>query len=194
MNPFYYVSVIPNCVQDSLATLFLSLPKDISVAETGYSDNQKPNNARVTNWIKLPLDVIQNTTQAIQNLYNNQLIHTYKQSLKNIESPQLLYYPIGGKYDAHNDSEDFVNGKLKQVCDRDVTILVYLNDDYEGGELEFKNFGVSLKPKARTLIAFPSYIEYTHQVHPVTSGERYTIVSWIKTEHTIYPRPWQNDK
>ena len=76
------------------------------------------------------------------------------------------------------------------MCERDVTILIYLNDDYECGELEFTNAGVSLNPKALTLIAFPSYIEYTHRVHPVTSGERYTIVSWINTYDRIYKRPY----
>lgn len=191
MNPFHYVTVIPKCVSDTLAKLFLSLPKDVSPATVGYNDEQQPNSSsRITNWIALPPDIIQNTTNAIQNLYNNQLINTYKQSIKNIESPQLLYYSLGGKYDEHNDSEDFVHGQLKRVCERDVTILIYLNEDYEGGELEFNNFGISIKPKARTLIAFPSYIEYTHQVHPVTSGERYTIVSWIKTNDRIYERPY----
>ena len=191
MNPFHYVTVIPKCVPKTLAKLFLSLPKDISPATVGYSDKQKPNSSsRITNWIRLPPEIIRNTTNAIQNLYNNQLINTYKQSIKHVESPQLLYYSLDGKYDAHNDSEDFVNGQLKRVCERDVTILIYLNDDYEGGELESTNAGVSLKPKALTLIAFPSYIEYTHRVHPVTSGERYTIVSWINTNDRIYKRPY----
>lgn len=191
MNLLNYVSIVPNCIQDNLVSLFLSLPKDISPAKVGINEKGKVNTtSRVTYWICLPSDIITNVSYAIENLYNNRLKYTFEKPIQSIESPQLLYYIKGGMYTAHNDSEDFVNGKLKQVAERDVTILLYLNDDYEGGELEFVNLGLKIKPKAKTLIAFPSYIEYTHRVHPVISGERYTIVSWIKTKEPIYHRPW----
>lgn len=189
---FNYVSVIPNCISKELINVFLDLRTEkVSPALTGYSNNQKPNlDYRVTNWIPLPLEIIQNTTIAIETLYKNQLSHTYKQPIKHIEPPQFLHYNIGGKYDLHNDSEDFVSGQLKRVCERDVSILLYLNDDYEGGELEFPDWGVTFKPKTGTLIAFPSYIEFSHRVHPVTKGERFNLVSWICTEERIYPRPY----
>jgi predicted 2-oxoglutarate/Fe(II)-dependent dioxygenase YbiX len=189
---FNYVTVIPNCIPNELIQYFLSLrTEDTSPATIGYSDNQKPNlDYRVTNWINLPPETIQNTEQSIENLYNNRLIHIYRQAIKHIEPPQFLYYNEGGKYNLHNDSEDFVNGKLKRVCERDVTLLIYLNDDYEGGELEFPDWSCKFKPKAGTLIAFPSYIEFSHKVHPVTSGKRYNLVSWICTNDRIYPRPY----
>lgn len=192
MNLFNYVSVIPNCIPKELIQVFLNLKNsDTSPALTGYSDSQKANlDYRVTNWIALPPELITNTTNAIGTLYMNQLIDTYRQPIKNIEPPQFLYYNVGGKYDVHNDSEDWVNGRLTRVCERDVTILVYLNDDYEGGELEFPDWGCTFKPKAGTLIAFPSYIEFTHRVHPVTKGERFNLVSWISTQERIYSRPY----
>lgn len=189
---FNYVSVIPNCIPDQLVQYYLSLKDaETSPALTGYSDNQKADPSyRVTNWIPLPSDLVANTHTAIEQLYNDQLIEKYKQPIKNIELTQFLHYTVGGKYDIHNDSEDFVNGKLTRVCERDVSVLVYLNDDYEGGELEFPDWGLTLKPKKGTLIAFPSYIEFSHRVHPVTKGERFTLVSWINTKDRIYPRPY----
>jgi predicted 2-oxoglutarate/Fe(II)-dependent dioxygenase YbiX len=189
---FNYVCVIPNCIPKELITIFLQLKdKDTSPALTGYSDSQKQNlEYRKTEWIALPYDLVQNTTNAITTLYNNQLKSTYLQDIKHIESPQFLYYNTGGKYDTHNDSEDYVDGKLTRVCERDITVLIYLNDDYGGGELELMDWGCKFKPKAGTLIAFPSYIEFTHRVHPVTSGKRYTLASWICTHNTIYPRPY----
>jgi predicted 2-oxoglutarate/Fe(II)-dependent dioxygenase YbiX len=192
MHLFNYVTVIPNCIPNELIQYFLSLKtQETSPALTGYSDNQKANlDYRVTNWIPLPSDAIQNTTNSIAGLYNSQLINTYKQSIKHIEPPQFLYYNRGGKYDLHNDSEDYIDNRLQRVCERDVTILLYLNDDYEGGELEFPDWSCKFKPKAGTLIAFPSYIEFSHQVRPVTSGKRYTLVSWICTNDRIYPRPY----
>ena len=189
---FNYVSVIPNGIPTNLINLFLSFTdKETSPALTGYSDNQKTNlDYRKTNWIPLSYPIIQNTTQAIKDLYQSSLQNKYKQTIKSIESPQFLYYNEGGKYDVHNDSEDFVNGKLTRVCERDITILIYLNEDYEGGELEFPDWGITFKPKTGTILAFPSYIEFSHRVLPVTKGNRYNLVSWICTNERIYSRPY----
>lgn len=187
MNFFNYVSVIPNCISKDLIKVFLDLKfEDVYPATTlnaieGY---------RVTNWIDLPPEIISNTITSLTNYYNSELIKVYKQPVKFIEPPQFLYYNVGGKYDLHNDSEDYVNGKLARTCERDVTILIYLNDNYEGGELELPDWGITFKPKAGTLIAFPSYLEFSHKVNPVTKGKRFTIVSWICTEERIYSRPY----
>lgn len=46
--------------------------------------------------------------------------------------------------------------------------------------------GLTIKPKPGMMIAFPSYKEFAHKVHPVTSGFRYSLVSWLETEKKIY--------
>jgi predicted 2-oxoglutarate/Fe(II)-dependent dioxygenase YbiX len=189
---FNYVTVIPNCIPKELIDVFLSLRnREKTAATIEYPDGQRPNlDYRITDCIELPAEIQQKTIQSIYRLYNDNLIHIYKQKVRHIEKPQLLYYKVGGKYDVHNDCESWINGNLKQVCDRDVSVLVYLNDDYEGGELEFPDWGCTFKPKAGTVIAFPSYIEFSHRVHPVTKGERFSLVSWIATEDRIYKRPY----
>jgi Rps23 Pro-64 3,4-dihydroxylase Tpa1-like proline 4-hydroxylase len=54
----------------------------------------------------------------------------------------------------------------------------FLNDDYEGGEIEFTRFGLSIKPKANQAVFFPSNYVYSHSVNSVVSGVRYSIVGW----------------
>lgn len=189
-NLFDYVTVIPNCIPPQLIQLYLSLPRQASNATTGWGNKQSIHEARVTSWITLPDDVRENTINSIKQFYNSQLIDKYKQTIKFIEPPQFLHYGVGGKYDVHNDSEDYVNGRLQRVVERDLTVLTYLNDDYEGGELELPDWGVKFKPKAGTILVFPSYIEFSHVVHPVTRGERMNIVSWICTNDRIYTRPY----
>lgn len=189
-NLFDYVTVIPNCISPQLIELYLSLPRQTSRATTGWGEVQSTHEARVTTWITLPDEVRQSTTASIANFYNSDLINKYKQTLNFVEAPQFLHYAVGGKYDIHNDSEDYVNGRLERVVERDLTILTYLNDDYSGGELELPDWGVKFKPKAGTVIAFPAYSEFSHVVHPVTHGERMNIVSWICTNDRIYPRPY----
>jgi hypothetical protein len=62
---------------------------------------------------------------------------------------------------------------------RKVSFVFYVNDDYTGGEIEFKNFiGSPYKPKAGTLLMFPSYPEYLHRVIPVVSGTKYVFISF----------------
>lgn len=53
--------------------------------------------------------------------------------------------------------------------------VLYLNEEYEGGEIYFPNQNVSIKPKANTLAFFPGDDEYLHGVKPITSGIRYTL-------------------
>lgn len=53
------------------------------------------------------------------------------------------------------------------------SLVAYLNDDYEGGEIHFPNQNITVKPKAGSLIMFPSQLPYIHEVKPITSGTRY---------------------
>lgn len=62
---------------------------------------------------------------------------------------------------------------------RSISVLIYLNDDYEGGEIEFINFNEKLKPKAGTVILFPSNYAYRHIAHPVVSGTKYVITTFL---------------
>lgn len=59
--------------------------------------------------------------------------------------------------------------------------IIYLNDDYSGGELFFDNIGLTLKPKAGTLVLFPGTERFHHGVTPVGPGPiRYVVVGFIK--------------
>jgi predicted 2-oxoglutarate/Fe(II)-dependent dioxygenase YbiX len=57
--------------------------------------------------------------------------------------------------------------------------VLYLNDDYLGGEIEFPHYDVKIKPEAGTLVLFPSNYAYRHIAHEVTSGIKYALVTWI---------------
>jgi hypothetical protein len=63
--------------------------------------------------------------------------------------------------------------------------VLYINDDYTGGELFFPKFdNFSLKPAAGTLMIFPGTEQYEHGVHPVGKGPiRYVIPAFIKSSH-----------
>ena len=61
--------------------------------------------------------------------------------------------------------------------------VLYLNNDYDGGEIYFPNQGIEIRPQAGDMVIFPSGgHEYFHGVNPITSGKRYTIAMW----HTMH--------
>jgi hypothetical protein len=53
------------------------------------------------------------------------------------------------------------------------SLVAYINDDYDGGEISFPNHNVSIKPIAGSVIMFPSQEPYIHEVKPIISGQRY---------------------
>lgn len=95
-----------------------------------------------------------------------------EQEIKDIKKYTLLRYSVGQQYYRHYD------GGTESA--RSISVLIYLNDDYEGGEIEFPNFKTKIKPKSGMMILFPSNYAYAHIAHPVLSGEKYAIVTWLK--------------
>lgn len=55
------------------------------------------------------------------------------------------------------------------------SMVVYLNDKYEGGEINFPNHNITIKPKAGSVIMFPSHEPFLHQVLPIKNGNRYIL-------------------
>ena len=101
-----------------------------------------------------------------------------------IETPQVLHYETGGTYQAHADSEnmDLNTRTWSKVMDRDMSLLIYLNEDFKGGTLYFDKFNYRLQPKPGMAILFPSDNRYMHAAEEVTSGVRYVIVSWASVK------------
>jgi predicted 2-oxoglutarate/Fe(II)-dependent dioxygenase YbiX len=83
----------------------------------------------------------------------------------------LLRYKVGQHYKPHTDSF--------KDRPRAVSCSFMLNDDYEGGEFAFFDRELKYKLKKGSCIMFPSNFMYPHEIMPVTSGTRYSIVTWF---------------
>ncbi len=93
-----------------------------------------------------------------------------------IESVSIAYYPTNSYNASHADNCVIDNGVVKRVKDWTHTAVIFLNDNFAGGQLVYPNQGVALNPIKGTLIIAPAGEEYIHYVEPVTSGERFTLV------------------
>jgi len=115
----------------------------------------------------------------------------FRVRLSEVEAPQFLRYRVGDFFVAHQDGN---TGLLRSDQeDRRVSVAIFLsrqsNDpdegDYCGGSLVFHEWRPGreggefrLDGEAGTLVAFRS--EITHEVTPVTNGERHSIACWYR--------------
>jgi hypothetical protein len=63
---------------------------------------------------------------------------------------------------------------------RTLSVVLYLNDNYDGGEINFPNLknSVRVKPEAGSIIFFPSNFVFVHSVSEVSNGIRYALPNW----------------
>jgi predicted 2-oxoglutarate/Fe(II)-dependent dioxygenase YbiX len=156
---------------------------DLDVVDTTKSTKdkmvRKKDERRITHHVQIDgkaCDIL----NMFVDIYGRQIASFYDVDFEWYERPQILRYPPGGLYNGHADSEhmNLVTKQWHRSLDRDFSVLLYLNDDYEGGELELVNQKFKIKPKPGMLLAFPSDHNYMHAALPTTSGIRYVIVSW----------------
>ena len=84
-------------------------------------------------------------------------------------------YETGGFMKEHIDNIHHSHGQKTGYPH--LTSLIFLNDDYEGGE--FVLCGEPLDKDKGSAVVFPSNFMFPHEVKKVTSGIRYSIMTWI---------------
>lgn len=60
-----------------------------------------------------------------------------------------------------------------------ITSSIILNDEYEGGEVYFRQWGILTKPKPNSVLMYSSSYMGCHEVAPIVSGERFAYLSWF---------------
>jgi prolyl 4-hydroxylase len=106
------------------------------------------------------------------------------------EPLQLLRYRPGGEYKPHMDALP------AEPNQRVLTVLVYLSDDYEGGETSFPHTGLTFRGRTGDALLFrnagadgrPDPLSL-HAGLPVTGGTKYLASRWIRAEGFTYPPP-----
>lgn len=94
----------------------------------------------------------------------------------------------------HADGETF-DGLPNDTYIVDYGSIMYINDNYEGGEIFFPAYDIEFKPKPGTLVFFPSSTYYVHGVRMVTAGVRYTSPHfWVPEKHRRLIEMTQNGK
>lgn len=103
----------------------------------------------------------------------------------------MCKYTPGGSLGLHHDTQDGDRSLL-------YSIVMYFNDDCEGGEISFcidkdgknrptnnlndPNIDFWIKPEPGSALIFPSTHPYLHQSHPIVSGNKYMSTAFIFVE------------
>ncbi len=107
------------------------------------------------------------------------------------EPVQVLHYSVGQEFKRHVDSLEPSNPRhreqLRSHGQRIATFLIYLNDDFEGGETEFSRIGVRYRGKTGDAIFWancdmegrPDPMTL-HAGLPPTAGEKWILSQWIR--------------
>jgi alkylated DNA repair dioxygenase AlkB len=86
----------------------------------------------------------------------------------------LLQYNVGDYYKLHIDQ--IPKGEQPRL----ISCIICLNDDYTGGEISFFNKQKTFTLKKGDVLLFPSNFIFPHEVCPILTGTRYSIITWLK--------------
>lgn len=86
----------------------------------------------------------------------------------------ICKWPEGIFMDPHADNE-FPDGAPHPFPHRRFIVNLYLNDDFEGGDIFFVKQKIRLKPKPGLMIGYTAGLDHMHGVTKVLKGNRYTI-------------------
>lgn len=113
------------------------------------------------------------------------------------EDLQVVRYLPGQYYNEHHDAcctnDIRCSEFIKKGGQRMLTVLIYLNSDFEGGSTRFPNLNTDFKPNVGSAIVFHPLANNTSKCHPlalhagtpVTSGEKWIANIWFR-ENIFY--------
>lgn len=105
------------------------------------------------------------------------LINTYWQPINTVASVMSYrWYDTGDSYNWHVDFEHTMRFM--------VSFLLYLNDDFEGGETMFLNDRLKIKPKKGSVLMFPCGPYFIHKSTPIRSGAKHVVWNCFRDYYT----------
>ena len=141
---------------------FLSKEECEEIINISNKSNKKINEQRY-------LDKVWKVMQLSNNLY-------YKFDVDGIQLQEVKYYDEDTFEEDNELHSDFAAGPDRTDTNTKLTSVVFLNDDYKGGE-----FIVADKwyyPTRGSAIVFPSNFMFPHEVKKVTKGIRWSVLAW----------------
>lgn len=110
------------------------------------------------------------------------------------DTMDIVKWPEGFEQPPHADNmKNIEDPSVEWFNHREFSAFVYLTDDFDGGNLYFPEYDISVRPQVGKLIVYPSDTNHIHGIDKISNGTRYTIASfWTKDKD--YFEEWPLDK
>ena len=102
----------------------------------------------------------------------------YNFKMEFMEAINFIRYQPGQHFSVHSDHGFSYTCTLSSV--------MYMNDDYEGGELWFPYLDITYKPEKGDIVLFPSTYIFAHASLKVTAGVKYSAVTMFDYNDTLH--------
>ena len=182
-NIFTAASIISDCQCDFITQYILKHSNLWEERDTGYeSGNNVECNFLTLNGLKrrnIEYSIeIDGFICSIITLLLHKLNHIRSEFVATEDDGYTLRRIYGGTKRHVDGVHSKVNGITNLI--RSLSLIIVLNDDYDGGIFNFPNQNLKLKVKKGEAILFPPYWTHPHSVSRVGEAQaRYTINTWI---------------
>ena len=141
-------------------------------SQTDYSGNKVVHARDITNAVRRRMfhDTVRMVPKLIQEWYKETHF---------VESPFLAKQPPKSIIEPHYDNVKIDGVTRNHTPQRSHSALIYLSEDFEGGEITFPRQKQAIKPRIGMMVAFPAGAPYLHYVRPISGGPRYTMPVWM---------------
>lgn len=184
--PDYDIQEIPNFLTPEECNKIIELSNGKLFPSKVYSQNEDllSNDSRISQqcWLTDDNPLIKDISERVKQVTN---------TIGQQEQLQVVNYPKGGFFSPHYDACEGDDSYCSRMNGADgprlLTVLFYLNDDFEGGETVFPRINKSVKPEKGKAVIFRNVDEngviITQALHggePIKSGEKWIANKWIR--------------
>jgi 2OG-Fe(II) oxygenase superfamily len=203
--PENHIVMIEDFISSDVATTLIQFYDREKKILTQTSDNQLSFSSSTDPHILKIISTISNQVLAV--MRESYLLHDKKYHVDHC----ALFARIAGNYCGYHADNVYFDcpqhgtnqSLLRATCDgtcpgakfvpnhtgwREYTALLYLNDDFEGGEILFEDgpfnrlYQKVIPIKANTLVLAPNGPHFYHEVFPIRSGKRYSLHIWYTSD------------
>lgn len=169
-NPYNFIKYIEDIDEKLSDKTYISPWQDwVASGDSNYIfGKQKFINLHIENsqFKKECLFIINTIKDAIIKCSNDYAVKHDNMNIGSLNPISISKYFSGKSMGPHTDNYNDDPNKT-------VSVVLYLNDDYEGGELNFPQQEICIKPEAGSLIVFPSIKPYYHESKTIINGVKY---------------------
>ena len=176
----WWINLFPNVMSEKVCDEIMKYPWDWVPSkyegDKGVSSNSEERVKMDETWvtdINKPHPDIRKSVMTVMNLYSEK--HENFSCIRHTDF-RINRYPVGGFMSKHCDNIHHSHGQ--QYGYPQVSVLLFLNEDYEGGEIIIAGDN-QYKPLKGSAIIFPSNFMFPHEVKKITSGTRWSIITWL---------------